>query len=136
MENLFDLEKGTKSFGRLLALNIQVVSACLTCGITFIDNVTIFWNCRDQFTPEGIHTKVTGCRLLAAKLHHAIRITYRLLNVKMSLKASTHSTPSLLPSAPHHPRPSEDVLTPRSPLFTPRTTTDTNQAATLKLNRQ
>lgn len=141
MENLFDLEKGTKSF----ALNIQVASACFTNGITFIDNVNIFWNCRAHFKPEGIHTNITGCRLPAAKQHQVIRITYRILNVKMSLKASTHSTPPLLPlcspSAPHHPRPSEDVFvpisdpTPRSPLFTTRTTTELVQTATLKLNR-
>lgn len=55
-------------FSRLLSLHTWLSSACVSHGVSYIDNFNLFCECRQLFRGDGIHPNWAGAKLLSANI--------------------------------------------------------------------
>ncbi|KAK0149501.1 hypothetical protein N1851_009772 [Merluccius polli] len=67
------LGRGDVRFSRILYLHTWLQSVCAAHNIHFIHNFDMFWERPSFFGRDGLHLSMLGCRMLAAKLRHAVR---------------------------------------------------------------
>lgn len=65
--------RGDVRYSRILYLHTWLQSVCAAHNICFIHNFDLFWERPSFFGRDGLHLSVLGCRILAAKLRHAVR---------------------------------------------------------------
>ena len=66
------LGRGVSGFSRLLSLHTWLSSACGDYGVTFIDNLNLFWERRQLYWRDGLHPKRAGSRMITANLSYCL----------------------------------------------------------------